>query len=165
MQNRPLAAAMGVVALVGAAAVWADRSDVKNYPYLPFDHPAIDYPAPATENAVAKLQSQLDRGETKLGFDAKWGYLPSLLKHFGVNTDSQMLVFSKTSFQAAKISPQSPRALYFNDDVAVGFVPNGDVMEFAAMDRKEGSFSIRWSGRGARSQSFIAATRSASTAT
>jgi hypothetical protein len=136
--RRQLAAAISTVALVGAAAVWADRSDVKNYPYIPFDHPAIDYPATASENAVARLQSRLDRGEAKLAFDAKWGYLPSLLKHLNLNIDSQMLVFSKTSFQAAKISPQSPRALYFNDNVAVGYVPNGDVMEFAAMDTKEG---------------------------
>jgi hypothetical protein len=138
MQQRHLTAAISMVAIVGAAAVWADRSDVKNYPYIPFDHPAIDYPAPATENAVAMLQSQLENGHAKLAFDPKWGYLPSLLKHFGVKTDSQMLVFSKTSFQAAKISPQSPRALYFNDNVAVGYVPNGDVMEFAALDTKEG---------------------------
>lgn len=139
MQRKNLALAMGTVAIIGVAAVWADRADVKNYPYIPFDHPAIDYPGPATENAVARLQSQLERGEAKLTFDAKWGYLPSLLEHLDVNTDSQMLVFSKTSFQAAKISPQSPRALYFNDHVAVGYVPNGDVMEFAAMDAKQGA--------------------------
>jgi hypothetical protein len=138
MLRKHVAAAIGMVALAGAAVVWADHSDVKNYPYIAFDHPAIDYPGAATENAVARLQSRLEHGETKLAFDAKWGYLPALLKHLGVNTDSQMLVFSKTSFQAAKISPQSPRALYFNDNVAVGYVPNGDVMEFAAIDPTQG---------------------------
>jgi hypothetical protein len=50
-----------------------------------------------------------------------------------------MLVFSKTSFQAPKISPKRPRALYFNDDVAVGYVPNGDVFEFTALDPKLGT--------------------------
>jgi hypothetical protein len=49
-----------------------------------------------------------------------------------------MLVFSKTSFQGPKISPKKPRALYFNDDVAVGFVQDGDVMEFTALDPKQG---------------------------
>jgi hypothetical protein len=90
MQWKLLSVAIGTVAI---AALWADRSDVKNYPYIPCDHPAIDYPALATENEVAKLQTQLEHGEAKLSFDAKWGYLPSLLKHFGINTDSQMLVF------------------------------------------------------------------------
>ena len=49
-----------------------------------------------------------------------------------------MLVFSKTSFQAPLISPRSPRALFFNDNVAVGSVKGGDVLEFAALDPKQG---------------------------
>ena len=49
--------------------------------------------------------------------------------------DSQGLVFSKTSFQPTKISPQTPRALYFNDDVYIGWVQNGEVIEIAAVDR------------------------------
>ena len=49
-----------------------------------------------------------------------------------------MLVLSKTSFQGPRISPKKPRAVYFNDNVAVGFVPEGDVMEFAATDSKQG---------------------------
>ena len=39
-----------------------------------------------------------------------------------VPVSSQMLVFSKTSFQYLHISPEHPRALYFNDDVYVGSV-------------------------------------------
>ncbi|HEX3876716.1 MAG TPA: hypothetical protein VHW24_07015 [Bryobacteraceae bacterium] len=138
MQWKQLAAAVGTLCIIGAAALWAQHSEAANYPYVPYDHPAINYPGPATENPVAKLQDQLTRGQLKLGFDAKWGYLPSVLKYLGVNTDSQMLVFSKTSFQAAKISPEMPRALYFNDNVGVGYVQNGDVMEFAALDTKQG---------------------------
>ena len=34
-----------------------------------------------------------------------------------------MLVFSKTSFQAARIRPRRPRAIYFNDEVSVAYVP------------------------------------------
>lgn len=66
------------------------------------------------------------------------GYLPSLLEQLGVNPDSQALVFSKTSFQAGKISPRNPRAIYFNDDVAVGWVRGGDGLEIAALDPKQG---------------------------
>ena len=40
-----------------------------------------------------------------------------MLKQLGVNPDSQALVFSKTSTQAEKIGPRTPRAIYFNDDV------------------------------------------------
>jgi len=37
-------------------------------------------------------------------------------------------VFSQTSFQLRKISPQRPRAIYFNDDVYVGWVRGGGVV-------------------------------------
>src|SRR4029079_7773660 len=56
-----------------------------------------------------------------------------------VPVESQVLVFSKTSFQARKISPQNPRAIYFGDDVAVGYVRGGDVLEFISQDPKIGS--------------------------
>jgi hypothetical protein len=47
-------------------------------------------------------------------------------------------VFSKTSFQAPRIAPRTPRALYFNDQVSVGFVRGGDVLEIAAADPQQG---------------------------
>src|SRR6185503_11239580 len=51
---------------------------------------------------------------------------------------SQVLVFSKTSFQAPRIFPRLPRALYFNDTVAVGWVRGGDVVELVAADPHQG---------------------------
>ena len=47
-------------------------------------------------------------------------------------------MFSKTSFQAPHISPRNPRAIYFADDAAVGFVRGGDVLELAAVDPRQG---------------------------
>lgn len=47
-------------------------------------------------------------------------------------------MFSKTSFQATKISPRNPRAIYFTDDVAVGWVRGGDGYEIAATDPNDG---------------------------
>jgi hypothetical protein len=49
-----------------------------------------------------------------------------------------VLVFSKTSFQAARISPRVPRAIYFSDDVSVGSVQESDVLELATLDPKQG---------------------------
>ena len=65
--------------------------------------------------------------------------LPDLLARLDIPIDSQALVFSKTSFQASKIGPRNPRAIYFNDEVAVGFVPGGDGMEVAATDPRQGA--------------------------
>src|SRR5262249_27414426 len=64
---------------------------------------------------------------------------PAILKELNVPPSSQVLVFSKTSFQRERITPKTPRALYFNDDVYVGFVLRGDVLEVAASDPKLGT--------------------------
>ncbi len=127
-----------VIAGCTAVALWAARDDATDYPYIPYDHPVINYEGRPPQDPISRLQEKLLKGDVKLEFDAKEGYLPSLLKQLDINADSQMLVFSKTSFQGPKISPRNPRALYFNDDVAVGFVPNGDVMEFTALDPNQG---------------------------
>src|SRR5580765_669001 len=49
-----------------------------------------------------------------------------------------MLVFSKTSFQRDRISPKTPRALFFNDDIYVGFIPGSPLMEISTADPKLG---------------------------
>jgi len=106
---------------------------------IPPEHPAIDYFKTPPDDAVARLAKRIDRGEVKLDYiPGRLGYLPSVLKNLNINTDSQMLVFSKTSFQAPLISPRSPRAVFFNDTVSVGSVKGGEVLEFAALDPKQG---------------------------
>src|SRR5262249_8072545 len=59
-------------------------------------------------------------------------------RELGVSTNSQMLVFSKTSFQRERISPKNPRAVFFNDSVYVGYVPGAPVLEVSAADPKLG---------------------------
>ena len=133
-----LTGALTLSAILGTA--WAIDANWQEATAVPIDHPAIQYmqQAPA-EDAVAKLEKKLETGQVKLDYAPNgWGYLPAILKQLGLNIDSQILVFSKTSFQAARISPRAPRALYFNDDVMVGYVQGGDVLEFAALDPKQG---------------------------
>src|SRR5439155_22261234 len=90
---------------------------------LSADHPAIRYFQQSTNDRVAKLWQDIQAGKVKLEKrDDGLGLLPDLLKRLDLNGDSQMLVFSKTSFQAPKISPENPRAIYFNDDIAIGYV-------------------------------------------
>jgi len=122
--------------LLGAGLAAAAHID--EVTYLPNDHPAIQYAQQPPDDAVARLGKRIEAGEVKLDYSPEFGYLPALLKQFGLNIDSQVLVFSKTSFQATKISPRAPRALYFTDDVAMGYVQTGDVLEFAALDPKQG---------------------------
>src|SRR5437764_9055784 len=89
-------------------------------------------------NSVALLEEQIQQRQVKLEYQKDGqGFLPSLLKHLDVNVDSQLLVFSKTSFHADLISPKTPRAVYFNDNVFVGFAQRGDI-ELAALDPAQG---------------------------
>jgi hypothetical protein len=107
--------------------------------YVPLDDPAIQYAGPASDS-IAHLEKQLENGKAKLDYaPSGWGYLPAILKQLDINIDSQVLVFSRTSIQNERISPRTPRAIYFNDDTAVGFVQNGEVLELSAIDPRQGA--------------------------
>jgi hypothetical protein len=62
-----------------------------------------------------------------------------LLRALDVPESSQLLVFSKTSLQREFISPAAPRAIYFNDDVMVGFCLDGRLLELAAVNEGSGT--------------------------
>lgn len=102
------------------------------------EHEPINYLKTPLTDPISKLQKRLDADETHLSFDLKSGYLASVLKTLDVPETSQMLVFSKTSFQRNRINPRTPRAIYFNDDVYIGWCVNGDVVEVTAVDPQLG---------------------------
>jgi hypothetical protein len=91
------------------------------------------------DDPVARLQKRLNTGQARLEWYDRHGYLRAVLRELNVSPASQMLVFSKTSFQRDRISPRTPRALYYNDQVYVGWVQNGDVLEISAVDAKQGT--------------------------
>lgn len=90
-------------------------------------------------NPVERLQRQMESGAVRLEYQAPRGYLDSLLEALGVSPLTQTLVFSKTSAQFRLISPRSPRALYFNDDVYVGWVRGGPILEISTADTVDGA--------------------------
>ncbi|HYP07724.1 MAG TPA: hypothetical protein VER03_15935, partial [Bryobacteraceae bacterium] len=105
---------------------------------VPLDHEAIQYVKHPVDDPIARLQKQIDSGQIRLSYEDEHGYLKAVLRALEIPVESQVLVFSKTSFQAPKIAPRMPRALYYNDRVSVGFVRGGDVVEIAAQDPKQG---------------------------
>jgi hypothetical protein len=109
------------------------------HPSLLRNHPAIKYGTTAGRDPIAELNGRLERGEVQLRADGPSGYLRSVLEALNVPVESQMLVFSKTSFQAPRINPTNPRAIFFNDSVAVGWVRGGEVLEFVGQDPSLGS--------------------------
>lgn len=74
----------------------------------------------------------------QLQFEPSHGYLRSVLERLDVPIESQVAVFSQTSFQSRLISTANPRAVFFNDTVAVGWVRGGTVLEVAAQDSRQG---------------------------
>jgi len=104
-----------------------------------FEQPPISYLQAQPNDQVSKLQAKINAGEIELTYDKKIGYLPSLLAALQVPKSSQALVFSKTSFQLRRISPRMPRAIYFNDNVYIGWVRGSTVMELSAADPQLGT--------------------------
>ncbi len=124
-----------MTAVVGLAAQSTPRTDAF---VESMDHPAVAYSTGPVDNAAADLNDQLRRGAVKLPFDPSNGYLRPLLEALRIPIDSQTLVFSRGSMQARQITPANPRAVYFNDTVAVGWVRGADVLEVAAHDARQG---------------------------
>jgi hypothetical protein len=103
------------------------------------DDPAIRYSTTtALNNAVVEVNRRLQDGTVQLTFDGRSGFLQSALKALQIPVDSQLLVFSRNSLQRKLINEQNPRALFFNDRVALGWVRGGDVLEVAAHDESAG---------------------------
>ena len=104
-----------------------------------FDREPINYESATPDNLISQLQKKIDAGQKKLPFSGHFGYLSAVLQELDVPVSSQMLVYSKTSLQRHRITPRTPRALYFNDAVSVGFCQDGDVLEIAAVDSQLGT--------------------------
>ena len=105
---------------------------------LPYEREPINYLSAEAGDSVAGLKKLVDSNKVVLEKEGPRGYLRAALKTLDIPISSQVLVFSKTSFQPSRISPKTPRALYFNDDVYVGYVQNGEAIEFSAADPQLG---------------------------
>lgn len=65
-------------------------------------------------------------------------YLRHLLDALRIPASSQTLVFSTTSLQLSRISPSNPRAIYFNEDTSIGYIPGGRI-EVLSIDPQLGA--------------------------
>jgi len=124
-----------IVAAVVAAGLVAGRGRAQDE----YERDPVAYSATAPDNAVERLQSRIDAGEVVLRHEERTGFLRPVLQALAVPVSSQALVFSKTSLQQQRISPRNPRALYFNDDVYVGYVRGGEVLEVSVADPRLGA--------------------------
>ena len=102
------------------------------------DDPAIRYSTAPLNNAVVEANRKIQDGAIQLAFEGRSGFLRSALDALQIPVDSQLLVFSRASLQGKLINEQNPRALFFNDRVALGWVRGGEIIEVAAHDETAG---------------------------
>src|SRR5580765_4586905 len=97
-----------------------------------YEQDPINYSATVPRDGVDLLQKQIAAGELKLGSTDRQA-VEGLLRKLQIPIESQLLVFSRTSFQRDRISPNHPRAIYFNENCYVGWVPGG-LIEITTLD-------------------------------
>ena len=126
---------VGVFAVAGLALVSAQSSSI----WVTRDHPAIQYSTRPTSDAIVRFNESVQKGNVPLKFDAlPRGYLESVLKALDIPASSQTLVFSENSLQRSHISQRTPRAIYFNDTVAVAWAKGAETIEATALDATQG---------------------------
>ncbi len=106
---------------------------------VPFGRPPIDYFSPTTDDAVSRLQRRIDSGQLTLDADGQRGYLDAVLQALNVPVSSQLLVYSKTARVPRLVTPRTPRAVFFNDEVAVAWIPKSRELELTAIDPVKGA--------------------------
>src|SRR4051794_2363766 len=99
--------------------------------------PIQGYDTRTPQDRFTRFKSALESGRVTLDPSGELPLLRSLLGALEVPVTSQMLVTSATSLQKRLISPRRPRAIYFNDDTYVGFVPGGQI-EIVSIDPELG---------------------------
>ena len=105
--------------------------------YPAFDQPPHSYWQRPLTDRFTRLKTEIEAGRLTLDTRDEKTFLASLLRALDIPVTSQMLVFSTTSLQLRLITPANPRALFFNEDVYVGYIPGGRI-EVVSVDRDLG---------------------------
>ena len=97
-----------------------------------FENSPINYSATQPSDIITALEAEMASGAFVIAGSEK-EKMAALLHKLQVPVESQLLVFSNTSFQRGRIRPEHPRVLYFSDNCYVGWVPGG-LVEVIAID-------------------------------
>lgn len=131
---------MAAALVAGAASLLAWQRDSRGVWMGVLDeHPAIAYATAPTADVIATLNRKLEDGAASLAFEPGSGYLRSVLEALDIPIASQMLVLSRTGVQRMVTSPANPRALFYNEQAAVGFIRRSPFLELVAHDPEQGA--------------------------
>jgi len=121
---------VGLVGVLGSALASEWEPDLDSEPHRYFQRTAVD--------RFSRRIPELAAGGLPLDRSSERAFLKSLLRALDIPESSQLLVFSNTSLQLSLINPDNPRALYFSDDLYLGYVPGGKI-EVATIDAELGA--------------------------
>ena len=135
--------ALGIVGI--AAAACSPKAPEREPAELPYaaEYPGVGYGSNEARGDLGSLAERVAAGTTGFAYDPDRGYLDAVLADLGIDVASQVLVFSRTSLQTNRIGPQTPRAIYFNDDTYVAWVPKAPALELSAYDPSLGPVFYR----------------------
>ena len=118
--------------------VLAASSKESEFPLVSFRAEVHQYLEKEPKDPFSLIKEELEAGILSYDHEQPLGYLESLLEKLKISKYSQQLVFSTTSLQLSKISPRNPRAIYFNEDLYLGYVPGGEI-EVIGIDPEMGA--------------------------
>jgi hypothetical protein len=123
------------LALLAACSPPAPEAETET-PLLPYatEYPGVGYARQVPNGTLGRLAAAVTAGETRLEHAGDRGYLDAVLAALEIDPASQVLVFSRTSLQTRHIRPATPRAIYFNDDTYVAWVPAAPSLEISGYD-------------------------------
>ena len=119
-----------IISLIGTACAAEWEPDLDSEPHRYFQRTAVD--------RFSRRIPELAEGRLPLDRSSERAFLKSLLRALDIPESSQLLVFSNTSLQLSLINPNNPRALYFSDNLYLGYVPGGKI-EVATIDAELGA--------------------------
>lgn len=102
-----------------------------------YENAPIRYSESEPNDAARRLESLMASGKVKIDRTDAWTVLHGLMKQLDIPQESQVMVFSKTSKQNDRISPQTPRVVYFGDNAYIGYCLGGSI-EVSTIDPKLG---------------------------
>jgi len=105
--------------------------------YQDIEQPPHRYSQRTPQDRFTRMIAGFESGRIELDRTSEQAFLLSLLRVLEIPASSQMLIFSTTSLQLSLISPSNPRALYFNEDIYLGYVPGGRI-EIVSLDPELG---------------------------
>jgi hypothetical protein len=106
---------------------------------LPYRQQPADYFGSQTNDRMRQTIDRFEKSGKRITSNGTGGYLKSLLKALDIPVESQLLVYSKTARNPQLVSPSNPRAVYFNDDTYVGWVPGASTIEIVSLDPGKGA--------------------------